>query len=255
LPFCRSDATEIARACVETVPILVVTEDRARMVYLEQGGFMRVGVAGRMLASQLEQPDAVVWRVQAMVEGFESGGSMDVLVMLEDAPDHSPVLAHVNSVPSPLSSAERPSRDIVTIYGVPSAESLALALAAAVEGHRSSTAHVAAIRHLGVWAERGAIGDAAWRDAITGQLVTRDLEIPLDILHATASRLLQECGQLIGRIAAGLSMPDWPEGARRAITISLGPIVGLTAPVFAPFESLLDRVREADGLTFDFDGD
>ena len=180
---------------------------------------------------------------------------MDVLVMLEENPDHSPVLAHVNSVPSPLSSGERPSRDIVTMYGIPSAESLALALAAAVESHRTSDGSREAIRHLGVWEERGAIGDAAWRDSSTGQLVTRDLEIPLEILQATAGRLLQECGQLIRRLAAGLAMPDWPEGARRAITVSLGPIVGLTAPVFAPFESLLDRVREADGLTFDFDGD
>ena len=191
-----------------------------------------------------------------MVEGPNSaGGAMDVLVMLEENPDHSPVLAHVNSVPSPLSSSERPSRDIVTLYGVPSAESLALALAAAVESHRTSDRSTDAIRHLGVWAERGAIGDAAWRDSATGQLVTRDLEIPLEILHATASCLLEECGQLIRRIAARLSMPDWPEGARRAITVSLGPIMGLTAPMFAPFESILDRVREADGLTFDFEGD
>jgi len=49
-------------------------------------------------------------------------------------------------------------------------------------------------------------------------------------------------------------MPDWPEGARRAITVSLGPIIGLTAPVFAPLESVLDRLREADGLAFDYDG-
>jgi len=180
---------------------------------------------------------------------------MDVLVMLEENPDHSPVLAHVNSVPSPLSSSERPSRDIVTLYGVPSAESLALALAAAVESHRSGEGNSEAIRHLGVWAERGAVGDAAWRDARTGQLVTRDLEIPLDILHATAGRLLSECGQLIRRLVAGLAMPDWPEGARRAITVSLGPIVGLTAPVFAPIETMLDRLREADGLAFDCDGD
>jgi hypothetical protein len=191
-----------------------------------------------------------------MVETVEyTGGGMDVLVMLEENPDHSPVLAHVNSVPSPLSSAERPSRDIVTLYGVPSAESLALALAAAVESHRSGEGNSETIRHLGVWAERGAVGDAAWRDARTGQLVTRDLEIPLDILHATAGRLLSECGQLIRRLVAGLAMPDWPEGARRAITVSLGPIVGLTAPVFAPLETMLDRLREADGLAFDFDGD
>jgi len=185
---------------------------------------------------------------------FQEEG-MDVLVMLEENPDHSPVLAHVNSVPSPLASAERPSRDIVTLYGAPSPESLALALAAAVECHRSSDTSIEAIRHLGVWPERGAIGDAAWRDASTGQLMTRDLEIPLEILHSTAGRLLAECGQLIRRLVAGLSMPDWPEGARRAITVSIGPIVGLTAPVFAPLETMLDRIREAEGLTFESEGD
>jgi hypothetical protein len=179
---------------------------------------------------------------------------MDVLVMLEENPDHSAVLAHVNSIPSPLASAERSSRDIVTLYGAPSPESVALALAAAVECHRSSEAKIEAIRHLGVWPERGAIGDAAWRDS-SGQLMTRDLEIPLEILHSTAGRLLAECGQLIRRLVAGLSMPDWPEGARRAITVSIGPIVGLTAPVFAPIESLLDRIREAEGLTYESDGD
>src|SRR5499426_2884404 len=120
-----------------------------------------------------------------------TGGAMDVLVMLEENPDHSPVLAHVNSVPSPLSSSERPSRDIVTLYGVPSAESLALALAAAVESHRTSDGRAEAIRHLGVWPERGAVGDAAWRDS-SGQLVTSDLEIPLETLHVTAKQLLLE---------------------------------------------------------------
>lgn len=185
---------------------------------------------------------------------YQEGG-MDVLVMLEDNPDHSPVLAHVNSVPSPLASAEHPSRDIVTLYGAPSPESLALALAAAVESHRSTEGTLETIRHLGVWPERGAIGDAAWRDVGTGQLMTRDLEIPLEILHSTAGRLLAECGQLIRRLVAGLLMPDWPEGARRAITVSIGPIVGLTAPVFAPLESMLDRIREAEGLAFENEGD
>ena len=181
---------------------------------------------------------------------------MDVLVMLEESPDHSPVLAHVNSVPGPLAS-ERPARDVVTLYGVPSPESLALALAAAVESHRTGQGHdnLDAIRHLGVWPERGAIGDAAWRDGMTGQLVTHDLVIPLEILNTTATQLLGECGQLIRRLVAGLSMPDWPEGARRAITVSLCPVVGLAAPVFAPIENLLDRLREVDGLTFDFEGE
>jgi hypothetical protein len=188
----------------------------------------------------------------------EGPGSMDILVMLEENPEHSPVLAHVNSVPSAI-DMERPSRDIVTIYGEPSAESVALALAAAVEIHRGGgigpLASISAIRHLGVWPERGALGDAAWRDAVTGQLVTRDLEIPLEILHATAAQLLGECGQLILRLVAGLSMPDWPEGARRAINVTLGPIVGLTAPVFRPLESALEAWREADGLAFDYEGD
>src|SRR4051812_27277186 len=168
-------------------------------------------------------------------------GEMDVLVMLEDGSDHSPVLAHVNSVPSPL-DAERPSRDVVTLYSVPSPESLALALAAAVESHRSGDDRSDAIRHLGVWPERGAIGDAAWRDGATGQLMPQDPDNPLEVLHATAGKLLSECGQLIRRLAAGLSMPDWPEGARRAITISLGPVLDMTAGAKARIENMLDTV-------------
>ncbi len=180
---------------------------------------------------------------------------MDVLVMLEDLPDHSPVLAHVNSVPAPLHGAERPSRDVVTLYGAPNPETLALALAAAVESHREQDGeHMEAIRHLGIWPERGAIGDTAWRDS-SGRLVTRDLEIPLERLHQTAAQLLQECGSLIGRLVAGLSMPDWPDGARRAISVSLGPIAGLTTPVFAPLEAVMERVRAADEFAFEFEGD
>jgi hypothetical protein len=76
---------------------------------------------------------------------------MDILVMLEENPEHSPVLAHVNSVPSPL-DVERPSRDIVTLYGEASAESLALALAAAVEIHRERPSAIWACgRNVGPW--------------------------------------------------------------------------------------------------------
>jgi len=50
-------------------------------------------------------------------------------------------------------------------------------------------------------------------------------------------------------------MPDWPEGARRAISVSIGPIVGITAPVFAPLETVMERLREADGLAFETEGD
>jgi hypothetical protein len=157
-------------------------------------------------------------------------------------------------VPAPL-DADRPWRDVVTLYGVPDPESLALALAAAVESRRTGDGSRDAIRHLGLWPERGALGDTAWRDVRSGQLMTRDLEIPLERLRVTAGQLLAEFGSLIRRLAAGLAMPDWPEGARRAITVSLGPIVGLTVPVFAPLESMLDRLREADGLAFEYEGD
>jgi hypothetical protein len=191
----------------------------------------------------------------------QGADSMDILVMLEENPEHSAVLAHVNSVPQPL-DVERPSRDIVTIYGDPTAASIALALAAAVEIHRSTVGLAAsgaalppAVHHLGVWPERGGVGDTAWRDANTGELVTRTLEVPLEVLHATAGQLLKECGQIIRRLVAGLSMPDWPDGARRAINVTLGPIVGITAPVFRPLESALDAWREADGLAFDSDGE
>lgn len=185
---------------------------------------------------------------------FTPEGEMDILVMLEDTPDHAPVLAHVNSVPARLPS-EPHQREVVTLYGAPDAESLALALAAAVESHRSGEHNQSAIRHLGVSVDRGAIGDAAWKDETTGQMMTRDLEIPLDTLQVTAGHLLAECGQLIRRLVAGLSMPDWPEGAKRAINVSLSPIVGLTAPVFAPLEAMLEQIREADALAFEYDGD
>lgn len=178
---------------------------------------------------------------------------MNVLVMLEEDPSPSPVLAHVNSVPAQIGS-DRSARDVVRLYGDPSAESLALALAAAVESRRWPDARQDAIWHLGVWPERGAVGDAAWRDADTGQLVTRDLNIPFATLRGTAQSLLGECGQAIRRLVAGLRMPDWPEGTRRALLLSLHPVF---ATATAPFEgdALLAALREADGLTFDGEGD
>ncbi len=193
---------------------------------------------------------------------------MDLLVMVEEHPDHSSALAHVNSVPAPIHS-DRPPRDVVTLYSVPSPESLALALAAALEsprvglqgagevgeGEGDGNGGAAVIRHVGLWPERGAVGDAAWRDPETGQLVTRDLVIPLDVLTETAEHLLAECGQLIRRLAAGLAMPDWPEGARRAIGFSLTPVAELTAAARARLDTLLDHLREADALAYDIDGD
>ena len=57
--------------------------------------------------------------------------------------------------------------------------------------------------------------------------------------------LLAACNQVYGLTATQLPPPDAP------VTC---PPLG-TAPMFAPLESVLDRVREADGLTFESDGD
>jgi hypothetical protein len=178
---------------------------------------------------------------------------MDVLVLLEDRPEHSTVLAHVNSVPSPLNS-ERPARDVVTLYGVPTFDSLALALAAAVESRREHSER-SEIRHVALWPERGAVGDAAWRDENTGNLVTRDLAIPLNVLQETASLLLAECGGSIRRLIAGLAMPDWPDGTHRAISFSLTPHAILPAGAGSRLDAFLDSYRQAEGLDIDFEGD
>jgi hypothetical protein len=180
---------------------------------------------------------------------------MDVLVMLEEMSEHSTVLAHVNSVPSPLNS-EKPTRDVVTLYGEATPESLAMALAAAMESRREMMERVDVIRHLGLWPERGAIGDAAWRDAETGQLVTRDLSIAPDVIRDLANQLLQECGATIRRLVAGLSMPDWPEGSRRAISFTLTSYAIPAVTTAGRVDALLEHYRQSDGFTFDSnDGD
>ena len=175
---------------------------------------------------------------------------MDVLVMLEETPDPTLVLAQVSSVRSPLRN-EQQSRDVVTLFGVPSPESLALALAAALESRRAAVSeenHPESVRQLGVWSGRSAVGDAAWRDQSTGQLVTRDLEIPLALLLETSASILTEFGQAIRRLLAGLLMPDWPEGTRRAITFSFAPAM---AGGSTHGEALLASLREADGNSLD----
>lgn len=187
---------------------------------------------------------------------------MDVLVMLEESPERAPPaaptaqpMAHVNSVP-PATPFNGLPREVVTLYGAASPEGLALALAAAFEGQRAGNDHAGAIRHLNVWAERGAFGDAAWRDHVTGQLMTQDLEIPYATLAETARRLLGECGSVIRQMVAGLSMPDWPEGVRRGITFSLAPAMlpaGLVPSIAGGDVGLLDSLREADG--YDGEGD
>ena len=187
---------------------------------------------------------------------------MDFLVMLEEGVDLSPVLARVDSVPSAFSH-ERCDRDVVTLYGVPETASLALALAAAVESHRTGVGP-GTFRHLGLLVGRGAVGDAAWRDTTTGEIVTSDLDIPLvgrqqavedrEEEVAVAAGGLQD-GERVQRLVAGLSMPDWPEGARRAISITLDPVIEPTRAALAKIESVLDIFRESDGMAFELEGD
>jgi hypothetical protein len=197
---------------------------------------------------------------------------MDILVMLEESPEHSSLLAHVDSVPAALDS-ERPSRDVVTLYGAPSVHALSLALAALVDSQRGEPFAPGTVRHLGVSEARGAVGDAAWRDTVTGRLLSRDLTISIEQLLSTATDLLGVCGSDIRRLVAGLQMPDWPEGTRRAISFSL------TEPALAGVSAegdddgggggggdpgggdggggrdFLETYRNSAGLTYDNEGD
>jgi hypothetical protein len=179
---------------------------------------------------------------------------MDVLVMLEESPDPTPLLARIDSVPEALAS-ERRARDVVTLYGTPSSESLSLALAAVVETRRTTGGSPGAFQHLGVWPDRGAVGDTAWRDRTTGELMTQDLDIPFDTLSSVAMRLRDECGQLFQRLVAGLAMPDWPEGTWRAIAITFNPELLPTPALAGGADALLDAVREAEGFTYEYEGD
>ena len=183
---------------------------------------------------------------------------MDVLVRLEARPSDSPVLAHVNSIPV-LPFGTRSRREVVTLYGEADAQSLALALAATFESERMEASTSGVVRHLGVWPDRGAVGDSAWRDGATGRLVTQDLDIPLDTLEARATELLGACGTTLRRVAAGLAMADWPEGTERALTFSLasgtsgasGGSGGSSLDDEAGVESWLDSLRQADAYSYD----
>jgi hypothetical protein len=184
---------------------------------------------------------------------------MDVLVRVEARPTDSPMVAQVDSIPV-LPFGTRSRREVVTLFGAPDAESLALALAATVESERMEAVGSGVVRHLGVWPDRGAVGDSAWRDDQTGLLMTRDLVIPFVTLHARATALLGECGSTIRRVAAGLGMDDWPEGTDRALSFSLEAVepVGIGGGAGEPMddahvEHWLDSVREADAYTFDME--
>jgi hypothetical protein len=185
---------------------------------------------------------------------------MDVLVRLDDGRTDSLVLAHVNSLPTlPFGGPMR--REVVTLYGSADADALALALAASVESAGDAYGTRGAVRQLEVWSDRGAAGDAAWRDA-AGALVTRDVAIPMGTLRERAAALLGENGPTLRRVAAELSMPDWPEGADRALSFTLvgGQAATATGGALAQLddagaEHWLESWRLADALGFDVEGD
>lgn len=168
---------------------------------------------------------------------------MDVMVQWEQEPGDRPAIARVRSVASP-ETAEQPQREVVTLYGQPTPESLALALAAAVEA-RKQGADVT--REFEVHAAADVTGDVAWRDRSTGELIRRDLSIPLTVIRETAQDLLTEGGQAIRGLLAGLLMPEWPEGTRRALSFQL---VGPGAPQRRASD-VLAAMREADGADYD----
>ncbi len=185
---------------------------------------------------------------------------MDVLVRVEARLTDSPVLAHVNSIPV-LSFGARSRREVVTLYGEADMQALALAIAATVESESLEAAKAGVVRQLGVWPDRGAVGDAAWRDDRTGRLVTQDLSIPLPTLEARASELLGSCGPTLRRVTAGLAMPDWPEGTERALSFSLRSMTAASggsdgvAEDDARVENWLDNIRLADAFAFEMEGD
>lgn len=167
---------------------------------------------------------------------------LDVMVQWDQEPGKSPAIARVRSVASP-ETAESPSRDVVTLYGQPTPESLALALAAAVEARKQG---LLATREFDVSELEGAVGDSTLRDRSTGELIRSDLKIPLTVLRETAQDLLTEGGQAIRRLLAGLLMSDWPEGTRRALSFQLA-----AAGAPARTSDMLAAVREADGADYD----
>lgn len=173
---------------------------------------------------------------------------MDVMVEWDQTTGEAGSIARVSAVASP-ETLETPTRELVTLYGVPTPESLALALAAAVEARKASESGPIATRDLKLSADDGAIGDSAYTDVRTGEIIRRELSIPLTVLKETAAELLAEGGNGIRRLLAGLLMPEWPEGTRRALTLQLA--VAGAGP--SPDAVTLDALRLADAANFDDD--
>ena len=182
---------------------------------------------------------------------------MDIFVLLAETDDSVDLtaagnglpIAHVRSTPDSSvydAGFGRRAREVVTLYGTAEPDRLAVAIAAAFEGRRAEGTPPDAVRRLGVWADRGAVGDVAWRDRVTGQVITQDVAISAATIAGTAGRLLLEHGRAIRQTIAGLAMTDWPEGARRAIQVSLSHAGEPFASAGAA-DALLASLREMDG--------
>ena len=167
---------------------------------------------------------------------------MDVMVQWDPTADERATIARVNAVASP-ETAETPTREIVTLYGEPTAESFALALATSVEARKRSGVGYTTGEFRLIAAE-GAVGETSYRDVNSGEIIRRELSIPLTVLKETAEEILREGGQGIRRLMAGLLMPEWPEGARRALGFSFA-----AAPVGRNSDTLA-ALREADAENF-----
>jgi len=170
---------------------------------------------------------------------------MDVMVQWDQANEDRSAVARVNAVHS-SETLEAPTREIVTLYGEPTPESLALALAATVEARKANRGEAFTTGELRIIDHEGAVGEAAYTDRRTGEIIKRELSIPLTVLTETAQEILREGGQGIRRLLANLLMPEWPEGTRRALGFQFA-----AAPVAAQRASdQLAMLREADAANF-----
>lgn len=144
---------------------------------------------------------------------------MDVMVEWDQTTE-SGALARVAAVPN-AETLESPTREVVTLYGTPTPESLALALATSLEVRKAGAGTLLATGEFQVSVADGAVGDGSYHDRRTGEIIRRELSIPLTVLRETAAELLHEGEQGIRRLIAGLLMPEWPEGTRRALTLQV----------------------------------
>jgi hypothetical protein len=167
---------------------------------------------------------------------------MDVMVQWDESNDDQTAFARVNAVSS-RETLEAPTRDIVTLYGEPTAESFAMALAASVEARKAAGVGYTT-GEFRILKASGAVGETSSHDARTGEIIRRELAIPLTVLTETAEEILREGGQGIRRLLASLLQAEWPEGTRRALGFQFA-----SAPVGRTSDTLA-ALREADAENF-----